>query len=363
MEIQVNRLVRRPEGPRTLIYLDQSTLSALVKEESHAELLQLLRGAVEADRAICPVSPSHHEETARIHRREPETWKAIDKLADELALGTQFRGLGRIELSEISAAAAGFEGQTSEALWREAFREDPHRPRDKIFFDFLGSPIRVRAFFEPDAAEQAEIDYERSKEEGMDAVYEELRTKGFSFEEMAEGNLEQMINWKLGPLLAPLEFARLYVERRAEVTSQVEAGEQPALGPGSALGRLLALESRRSHVEDLVSHHPKIRQSSEEFRKSGSLRDLPTLAFPALLRAALAAHRDRRARASDGHDIAHLTVGLSRCDIVTADGGMAQLIKGYRLAPSGCEVFSYREVEPLGVAVEACLSKNKRQLS
>jgi hypothetical protein len=41
----------------------------------------------------------------------------------------------------------------------------------------------------------------------MDGVYAELRVKGFSFEEMAEGNLEQMINWKLGPLLlSPLFF-------------------------------------------------------------------------------------------------------------------------------------------------------------
>lgn len=37
-----------------------------------------------------------------------------------------------------------------------------------------------------------EVAHERDKETDMDKVYAELREKRFSFEETAEGNLEQM---------------------------------------------------------------------------------------------------------------------------------------------------------------------------
>lgn len=356
MDIEIDKLARRPEGHRILVYLDQSTLSALVTEESHARLLKLLRDAVDADRLICPVSPSHGEESARLHPRKPDTWKAIDKLADELALGTRFLSTDRIELAEINAAAAAFEKAGEGPLWKEAFRADPHLAREKIFFGFGGAQIRVRAYFEPDAADRAEVDHKRSREVDMDGIYTELRDQNFSFEELAEGNLEQMVNWKLGPLLAPREFARRYAERQAEVQEQIAAGEQPDLEPGSSLGRLLALESRRTYVESLVQQHPEIRRRADEFRHSAHLRQLPTLAYPALLRAGLSAHRGRRAKPSDGYDIAHLTVALSRCEIITADGGMSQLIKDHRLAPAGCEVFSYREIDPLIAMIEARLA-------
>jgi hypothetical protein len=74
MPIDVDRLARRPDGPRLLFYLDQSTLSALVKEKSHSRLLDLLRVGVDSGRLLCPTSISHDDETARVHIRDPGLW-------------------------------------------------------------------------------------------------------------------------------------------------------------------------------------------------------------------------------------------------------------------------------------------------
>ena len=105
MDIDVNRLARRADGPRLLVYLDQSTLSALATEKDHAGLLDLLRAEVNTGRLICPASSSHNDETARVHIRNQGLWKEIDGLADELSIGIGFRGEEEIELAEIHAAA------------------------------------------------------------------------------------------------------------------------------------------------------------------------------------------------------------------------------------------------------------------
>lgn len=352
MEIDVDRLARRAEGFRLLLYLDQSTLSALVKEGSHSDLLDLLRAEVNAGRLLCPTSISHEDETARIHVRDPGLWREIDGLADELSIGIGFRGEEEIEFAEIYAAAAAFEDHEDSPIWKEAFRTDPNTPRDELFSDFG----RVRVYFEPSETLHEEVAHERAKEAGMDGAYAELREKGFSFEEMAEGNLEQMISWKLGPVLAPEEFRNHYLQRGVALAQETDAGEFD-IAPGSAYNRFMAFGTRRLQMERLVERHPEITRKPSEFRRFEPLRSLPTLAFPALFRAALAARSGRRARLSDGHDIAHLTHGLSRCHLVTADAGMTQLIKDFKLAPAGCQVFSYREFDQLAATIQELLAE------
>ncbi len=356
MDIDVDALARRPDGPRLLLYLDQSTLSALVTEKNHAGLLDLLRAEVSTGRLICPTSISHEDETARIHIRDQGLWKEIDGLADELSIGIDFRGEEEIEFAEIHAAATAFEKRESRPIWEEAFRTDPNAPRDELFFGFGDGQIRVRAYFEPDETLHEEVAHERDKETGMDTVYAELREKGFSFEEMAEGNLEQMISWKLGPVLAPEEFRDHYLKRGFALANDAKAGEFD-ISPGSTYNQFMAFGTRRIQVERLAERYPEIARRPDEFRQFKPLRSMPTLAFPALFRAALAARSGRRARPSDGHDIAHLTHGLSRCHLVTADAGMAQLIKDFRLAPVGCLVFSYREFEQLSTKIEQLLAE------
>jgi hypothetical protein len=326
----------------------------LATEKNHAGLLELLRTEVNAGRLICPTSSSHEDETARVHIRDQGLWKEIDGLADELSVGIGFRGEEEIEFAEIHAAAAAFEGHEGRPIWEETFRTDPNTPRDELFFGFGGGQIRVRAYFEPDETVHEEVAHERSKETDLDKAYAELREKGFSFEEMAEGNLEQMISWKLGPVLAPEEFASHYLERGVTLTREVEATEFD-ISAGSPYNRFMAFGTRRIQIERLVERYPEIARRPDEFRQFEPLRSLPTLAFPALFRAALAAHPGRRARPSDGYDIAHLTHGLSRCELVSADAGMAQLIRDFRLAPAGCQVFSYREFDNLATSVEKLL--------
>lgn len=356
MDIDVDRLARRPGGRRLLLYLDQSTLSALVREESHAGLLDLLRTEVSAGRLLCPTSVSHEDETASVHIRDRGLWRKIDGLADELSIGIDFLGEEEIEFGEIHAAAAAFEEHEGRPTWEEAFRTDPNTPRDELFFGFGGGQIRVRADSEPNETLHEEIAYERDKETGIDGVYAELREKGFSFEEMAEGNLEQMISWKLGPVLAPDEFRDHYLKRGFALASDATTAEFD-ISAGSAYNRFMAFGTRRIQVEHLAERYPEIARRPDEFRQFEPLRSLPTLAFPALFRAALAARPGQRAKLGDGYDIAHLTHGLSRCHLVTADASMAQLIRDFRLAPAGCLVFSCREFDQLAAKVQQLLAE------
>jgi hypothetical protein len=63
----------------------------------------------------------------------------------------------------------------------------------------------------------------------------------------------------------------------------------------------------------------------------------------------------RKAKQGDGYDIAHLTRGLSRCDIVTADAGMTQIARSRRIVPDGCQLFPFRDMAALHRAVETAL--------
>jgi hypothetical protein len=47
--------------------------------------------------------------------------------------------------------------------------------------------------------------------------------------------------------------------------------------------------------------------------------------------------------------------GLSRCDIVTADSGMVQLVTDFKLVPPDCRVFKANNREGLTSAVRIAL--------
>jgi hypothetical protein len=78
--------------------------------------------------------------------------------------------------------------------------------------------------------------------------------------------------------------------------------------------------------------------------------------LPGIDRAALATMSGRNFKKGDGYDIVRLTCGLSRCDVVTADGGMTELVRGKKLVPEGCQVFSRREVDKFHRAIEVALT-------
>jgi hypothetical protein len=69
------------------VYLDQSTVSGLAAEDKFAEARDLLRGAVQDGRLVCPESLGHSGETLAATR----SWEDILKLTDELSMGIRFR--------------------------------------------------------------------------------------------------------------------------------------------------------------------------------------------------------------------------------------------------------------------------------
>jgi hypothetical protein len=83
---------------------------------------------------------------------------------------------------------------------------------------------------------------------------------------------------------------------------------------------------------------------------------MPSLMLFAYLRAGLAVTPRRTAKPGDGYDINHLIHGLSRCDIVTADRGMVEMVRARRLVPSGCQVFESSDTDGLTAALKAALS-------
>jgi hypothetical protein len=214
--------------------------------------------------------------------------------------------------------------------------------------------MRVRAHLDPQPWQTDEVDHERAKEVGMTDVYGELRAAGFSFEEMAEGNTEAMISWKLGWLYDRQRFLQSAVERTDELQAAWEAGEDP-LTAGSAYSRYQAVALNVTRAKRLVEEHPALLEDLPGFKVF--LRRLPTLRFPALLRAGLAATPSRKMKLGDGYDITHLTRGLSRCDVVTADSGMVQLIRDRQLVPTGCTEFGVRERDKLLAYLDAALGQ------
>jgi hypothetical protein len=236
-------------------------------------------------------------------------------------------------------------------VWEEAFQTDPQTPRDALF----PGGFRVNAYFPPDEYRLAEVGYAKSLEARLARLYERVREEGVGFETQVEREFEAMLYWLLGPLTEPERFA-----------AELQAAAQPLLGewaqdvlnidPGSAYGRYVTLSERRIKAQHFAERFPDIQQRPQEFVRSSVVRHMPALRYPPLFRAALALMPGRRPKRGDGYDIEHLTKGLSRCDIVTADSGMTQLVKDRHLVPDGCQLFRFNDIGGLTAAVETALS-------
>jgi hypothetical protein len=173
---------------------------------------------------------------------------------------------------------------------------------------------------------------------------------------MAEANTEAMLNWKLGPLVDAEGFHVAVERRKAELMAEWITTSELNLAPGSPTNRYLSFAIRMSQTSSFVERFPALLERSTEFKGSSELRSLPTLRYPALLRAALAADpTNRQPRPSDGYDIEHVTIGLSRCDVVTADGSMTRIARERNLIPDGCQLFEFTDVAGLTAVVEQAL--------
>jgi hypothetical protein len=165
-----------------------------------------------------------------------------------------------------------------------------------------------------------------------------------------------MVEWVLGPLVDGGKMQALYERRKAELVKAGLQGEWDP-SPGSTMSHFLATSEHLAGVRSLIERFPQLKERAAEFAASDVFRNLPALRYPPILRAAIAVMRDRRPRRGDGHDIVHLTRGLSRCDIVTADAGMTQLCVNHRLVPQGCTLLRFNDVNGLSAAIARALTE------
>jgi hypothetical protein len=212
--------------------------------------------------------------------------------------------------------------------------------------------MRVRVSPTPNDYLLSEVEHEKGKEGTLQRPYDAARALGRGFDEQTEAEYGEMVYWVLGPLTDPEQFdAQLARKMRPLVR-----GGSWEPGPGSAITQYTAVAMRQEWARHLAELFPAMDRRWGEFAVSDELRHMPAFRYPALFRAALATMRDRKAKKGDGYDIAHLTRGLSRCDIVTADAGMTQLVRDHRIMPTGCQLFSFREMAELHGAVDRALA-------
>jgi hypothetical protein len=333
-----------------IVYLDQSSLSRMIREpEVFDPLRKLLIGAVHSGRVICPRSPAHADESVLA---QPHTWLELDQLAHDLSPGVRFLTAREIENNEIRAAARELLAKDPEESWPEAFTADPHTSTDPTITIFR-SQVTVRPLLPPTDLDRAEVIHEKDKETALTDAYREVRER-YSFQEICQANLGALLEWKLGPLASTSKFLTLLRRREREVAEEQARGRNP-LRPGSALSQLHAVHQRAIFITELVRELPELRCRDAEFFESRELRTLPSLMLQAYLRAGLEATAGRRAKPSDAYDVVHLAHGLSRCDLVTADRGMVEMVGVHGLVSRDVTLFESSDVDGLIGAVRAHL--------
>lgn len=338
----VDTLFRRPEGQRKLVYLDQSTLSSLALDADHSELLALLDQAVRAEQIVCVGAPEHEDESLAAPQRG-----AIQKMRRTLSMGIEFLGWQEILWNEARWIAAEFVDETPDPPgWEEAFYKDPQSPRDSLYpggFQVsvdMGTPEwRVES-----------VENQKNLELTLDSMYEIDRAKGWSFETLSAAFFNDMVNIHMRPMFDYATYAEMFMK----------AGDAAFGDPFNVteenlkqLDLLLDLKLMKERSEQLIADFPRVKNDPLGYKLC--LAGSPMIAIPALLRAAIVSTPGRKAKRGDGFDIKHLANALSRCDFATCDGGMAQLCRNFKIVPSGCQLFSFRERHELMAALESAI--------
>jgi hypothetical protein len=319
------------------------------KADAFRELQHVLRDGADAGRLICVHSPAHHDESVLA---QEHTWFALDRLARDLSPGVRFLTAGEIENNEIRAAARELLGKRPEESWHEAFTADPHTSSEPTVA-VNGGVAEVCAVLPPSELERAEVEHQKEKENALTDAYREAGEQ-FSFREICEAYLHALLEWKLGPLASTSKWLAQLDARDRDVAEEEARGANP-LRPGSALLRRQPVVQRGEFIKRLVIELPELRDRDADFFASRELRTMPSLMLHAYLRAGLAATRGRRAWPADAYDVVHLTHGLSRCDLVTADRGMVEMVRARSLLPAEVRLFESSDVDDLVTAVRESL--------
>jgi hypothetical protein len=338
-------LRRRPAGPKLLVYLDQSTLSFLTRPEGR-DLRAALDKGVRADRLHCPSSLEHADESvlaAPVHEQ-------LHTLLDELSMGIGFLPDEHIRVNEIVNAAASFSGERLIAEpWAEAFFKDPHTPRQKLY----PGGFRISLAAQRLDWHIAEVEREKDGCAELSAAYDNIRAApGATFKNQASLEYVAAVKARLPFLCDPV-----YASRQLEELRTAAAAEPPNTDPsrifGPEMSRFHNAMRTRDFCEMLVKRFPTVWARRFDFLGSATLRTCPSLVYPSLFYAGVALTLGRKAHASDRYDYSHLMKGLSRCDIVTADPGMAQMCRERGLVPPDVQLFSSREHSALLDYIEA----------
>lgn len=344
--IDVSKLRRKaPTDPLT-IYLDQATISELAFRPEHREALRFLQEATAHNRCTFIQAHTHTIESSLVMDRE--RWNKLEEATWSLTRGVHARPLFDILWNEIWTAASHFQGEEPRLkLWEEAFGEDPYsRPRQGSA-TYSGSIPELRFQVLPSDLERNEARKAKDIALRLQPGIEAHRSAGDTFDAMVQSYISALIAWRLAPLVSPASF-------HAEVTRLHGAWlGDPMLPPSeaqfAAFDKLQTLLRTLQLAEGLVSRFPALRDSARRaaFLSSVQLRHVPHIAYPALFLAAFAADGRRKADQNDLLDVDHLVVGLSRCDIVTADRSMLALCKNFKLVPDRCQLIHATDIETL----------------
>ena len=304
----------------------------------------LLRGTIDEQAAICVGSPWLDDEVALL-RFGPRLNRLVQAVRT-YTLGLQMKSEGELIDFELSAAAREFSGQAVHITWEEAFRDDPDDPPLQ---PFQAEYLNERQGFQQPPADPEDVTHDRGTSESLSQAHEELREAELDWEEVATGNMEQQARYLLAPFGDPKSVDRANRLQR-ELVNEWPSGE-PRMHAGSPVRKYLRLARVMSNAKGLRERFPAVGEDPVGFLESDAVRHLPMIRLFSFLLAALSVDgRRTKPQASDLHDLRHLTYGLSRCDIVTADRRSCLLARGRDLIPAGVTL---REAHALGDVADA----------
>jgi hypothetical protein len=352
MSFQVDRCRRRPTSRRLLIYLDSSTHGAVAREDAGAdELDAAIRTALDDETGICVGAPRHDDEVALLN-----LGSALDRVTRVIrryTLDVRMRSPEALIDQELEAAATEYGGETYPVTWREAFECDPDDPPLKPFqADYLDRRDRP----ELPAALVDEVNDMRNTSERLLEAHRALRDRRFDWDTVAEANIEARVRYLLGPLADP-DFSVVEQARRDDLVRAWNRGEDGAEA-GSPTRRYVRFARVASNARALAERYPRVAADPSGFSWSDIVRYLPTIGLFSALIAALSLDGKRTTpQPSDLHDIWHLTYGLSRCDIVTADRRTVRLAIGRELVPTGIRLLEAHKLSDIASAVRCAATQ------
>jgi hypothetical protein len=336
-----------------LIYLDTSTFGALARGADETEpLADALRTALDSETGVCVGAPWHDDEAALLR-----FGSKLDRLVQTIrtyTLDVRMKFDEELINYELYAAAYAFTGEPYEMTWREAFRKDPDNPPLKPFqADYLN---RKHAIEHPPAPVD-EVQHDRGTSESLTEAHTYLRAEGVPWEEVAAANLDEQVRYLLGPLAGPGFLSLAEKRERAAIEDWLRGG--PVMEPGSPTGKYLRVAHIASNARRMRERFPAIDADPQAFCASEAVRSLPMIRLFAFLLAALSVDgRRTRPQQSDLHDLWHLTYGLSRCDVVTADRRSCEITRGRNLVPQGVRLIEAHRFDEVAKAVaESCAGR------